>query len=680
MSTFARVPFAALMAACACLVCASAAVAEPGPIKLVSQTASEQAQEAISPALSANGRYLAFQGTIGGQQGVFREDLASGSIVLVAAMGGSSAAPSISADGRYISFTTSVKLDPVNDTNFVGDVYVADTSTSPPTYELASALDGCDPAQAVPLASCGLTYSGPGGSVASGRVALSADGRRIVFVTTADSDLGGVQGDTPAGQVVMRDLQTRQTKLVSVERNAETGSMTTSPIQQGAVTLSKPELLGAAVSADGTTVAWLGANLPAQVPLLTDERQRISEIDAGKDTPYVEPLWRRVADGAQAPTRRIVGGGDPLAPGCPPGGGLADPACKGPFLSLTVGKPTFINAGVSGWLGPIHINGVPQLSADGRTVALLGNPVGSTNVYLVNMGDGLDRVHALRELTREVSVSASNPTIGFEDASHIALNGYVFDLSLSADGNRIVIATARQRFPVSPPNLIGSLPAEVGLVELYMIDLAGETLQRLTHGNGGPGEASLVPGGNSLALAQTGGGATAPSLDASGHLVAFASIASNLVPGDGNDASDAFVVEDGEASRVPAASIISPGPRLPRMKRPKGMTLSAVSLPSGAVRLQAIVPSAGTLRADVSVALDAGARPRPLALASGRARKRTGGPVRLRLSLPSRLRRLAHTREGLYAMARVSFHRRKGRALHGEIQVRFHAHRKHGGR
>ena len=59
--------------------------AEPGPIRLVSKSGAEQADVGSAPALSADGRYLAFQGTIDGLSGVFREDLASGALAPVAA-------------------------------------------------------------------------------------------------------------------------------------------------------------------------------------------------------------------------------------------------------------------------------------------------------------------------------------------------------------------------------------------------------------------------------------------------------------------------------------------------------------------------------------------------------------------------------------------------------------------
>jgi hypothetical protein len=622
--------------------------AEPGPIQLVSKSGTEQADVGAAPALSADGRYLAFQGTIDGLSGVFREDLASGALAPVAAgttfppgAGADAAAPSMSADGRYVSFTTAAQLDPGDDTQAGSlDVYVADMDASPPTYELASALDGSP-------------QSMGGESIASPRVALSADGRKVVFVN--------------GGQVYLRDLDTDVTTLVSVVRDPASGEMEAGvPVPGGAV-LEKPSMplvKGAALSADGTTVAWLGTNLPAQVPLLSDEAAAIAKDDA-TEFPYDEPLWRRLADGPSAPTRRIVGGGDPLAPGCPPNGTLADPACQGPFPGIFAKGPG--NA-AEGWLGSEGaIDGVPQLSADGREVALIGNPTEATNVFLVDMAPGLTRVQALRQLTRQVPVRPGEEGSVANHEPFVPLNGHIWDLAISAGAGRILFATARQQFPLAPPNLVTQPPSQLGLVELYLLDLETESLRRISHGDGGPGEASLGPGAGA-----SGDGARSPSLDASGHLLAFASSAVNLVEGDGNDASDVFLVrETGGDSGAGAVSISAP-PRGPRVKRGQRLALSAFSLPDGSVRLVAVVPKAGRLRARVSSSLAVGGRARRLATA--RSRARGGGPVAMNLALPRSLRHLARRREGLYATARVSF-RGSGGPLHGELQVRFHAHR-----
>src|SRR5262249_1829730 len=157
------------------------------------------------------------------------------------AAGADAAAPSISADGRYVSFTTRAALDPVDDTQPNSeDVYVADMAVTPPTYELASALDGS--AQAM-----------SGSSTAAPRVALSGDGRKLAFLNSADG-----------GQIYLRDLDTDQTTLVSVARDPVTGAMEPGvPVPGGGVMNA---FAGAALSADGSTVAWVGAHLPAQVP------------------------------------------------------------------------------------------------------------------------------------------------------------------------------------------------------------------------------------------------------------------------------------------------------------------------------------------------------------------------------------------------------------------------------
>ncbi|HEY4779818.1 MAG TPA: hypothetical protein VIH47_09525 [Solirubrobacterales bacterium] len=636
---------------------AAPAAADFGSIQLASKSATEQADEAVDPVLSADGRYLAFQGAIGGLSGVFRKDLQTGAVAAVAAAsayeeepGADAAAPSISADGRYVSFTTAAPLDAADDTQPGSrDVYVADMDAAPPSYELASALDGSSQAL-------------DGNSVASPRVALSADGRKVVFVN--------------GGQVYLRDLDSRETTLVSVNRDPGTGAMEPGvPVPGGAVLESSvlPLLSGAALSADGTTVAWVGTHLPAQVPLLADEAQTISELDANGSFPYDEPLWRRVADGPTAPTRRIVGGGDPLAPGCPPGGTLADAACQGPFVGIT-SKGDALNS-ATGWLGLQKVDGVPQLSADGRTVALIGNPTEASNVFLVNMSGGLDRKQAVRQLTRQVPIDPADEASVANREPFVPLNGHIYDLTISPDGQRIAFATARQQFPLAPPNLIGSPPAQLGLVELYLLNLDGETLRRVTHGDGGANEASLASTGTGL----DGVGATAPSFGAGGRLISFASTASNLVEGDGNDASDAFVVEDDAAPLVRGAVSISPPPPAVRIKRRRRLALSAFSMPDGRVRLVAVVPGAGTLRARAGAALGVGSRPRSLALA--RRRATASGPVALMLEAPRRLRRLVHSREGLYATARVSFHGRRGKPLHGQLTIRFHTHRRaHGGK
>jgi Tol biopolymer transport system component len=660
-----------LLALGAALGLPSAAAAEFGAIELLSKTPAQQAGEALAPAISADGRYLAFQGIVGARGGVFREDLASGAIVGVATTsaaepqaGQYATAPSISADGRYVSFTTKAPLDPGDDSQPASsDVYVADMAPSPPRFELASALDGCDPENPDLHAPCGLTYGGSGGSEASGRVALSADGREVVFVTSASSNLtSGPEGSTPGEptpplQVVLRDLEDDSTTLVSVERDAETG-MTAKPVPGGALVGvgNLPLLRGAALSADGTTVAWIGTHLPAQVSLSPVEAEAFATLDASS-FPYDEPLWRRIADGPSTPIRRVVGGD-----------GGADP-----FPDMT-GKSTELPNLAQGWLGAESIDGVPQLSADGRSVALIGNPTEAANAFLVDMAPGLSRVQAVRQLTREVVVNPANLAATTNKPPYIALTGHVFDLAIAPDGRKVAFVTARQRFPLAPPNLIGQPPTGVGLAELYSVDLEDGTLERVSHGVAGPGEASLDAQAIGLAEGspvQHGDGAGSPSFG-DGGLLAFASTASNLIAGDSNEASDAFLVRDVAAPDGPGETTISPGPAGLHPRRGWRLALSALSLADGSVRLVATVPAAGTLRA--SAGPEPGGTLQARRIAGAAARASAAGRVTLELRLPASFRRLARTPEGVYAMARVSFHHGGRKTLRARLQVRFHVH------
>jgi Tol biopolymer transport system component len=655
----------------------SRAVAEFGPIALDSKTGAEQADFAEETAISGDGRYLAFRARIGGRQGIFREDLQTGALVPVfagsayegAATERDAKAPSISASGRFVSFTTKASLDPGNDdvpsAAADSDVYVADTDSKPPSYELASALDN---------SSVGLRYGSAAGSLAAGRVALSADGRKVAFVIAAVSDLTepGTVG-TPEKQVVLRDLAQDRTILVSAVRDPSTGAMTQQPVP----TVSPPigiakigaiadsTTLGAALSGDGTTVAWLGAQLPAQVPLLS------GEVQAQK---YDEPLWRRIADGPTAPTRRVLGGGDPLAPGCPPGGTLQDPPCQGPFpgIGQRPSANSSFNGEWQGWLGSIGVDGIPQLSADGRTVALVGNPEEVSDLFLVDMHAGLSRDQALRQLTRGTLVDPLDPENTINKEPYVRVNGHIFDLAISADGRRIALATARQRFPLAPPALLGSPPPDVGQVELYRLDLDEESLERITPGfDGSP---SLPFGEPS-----NGEGASSPSFSDDGRTIAFASDANNLTPGDANEASDAFTVEE-SPSPPSGSSLLSPPPPGPRLPRPRWrLYLTASPKPNGSVRLYAAVPGAGTLdvrarRADPAVT----GGPSHLLLVERR-QVRRARVVALALWPRRRYRRLLHSPGGLPAVFRVSFSSRGHRSLHGTLEAVFAARSAEGG-
>ncbi len=597
-----------------------------GPISLVSQSAvpgstnNQQADYAHDPAISGNGQYVVFDGSFGGVTGVWRRDLATGAVEPVA--GGDAELPSISEDGRYISFTTTQALSPA-DHNKGPDVYVRDMEPQPgePQYTLVSAVNG---------SAEGLTYEYTGsstafeeehyGSLASGRSALSANGREVAFVTSAASNLAGPH--TPALQVAVRNLDTLETRLVSVRIGTSDEPVSTQEGENdyGAVftglggkapAFNPPPPygeyattpLGASLSADGSTVAWMGDDIGQQVALLPAETRPPS---------YTEPLWRRIAPGSETPTRPITGGSDPANPACvaagetvlPPAASPSDP-CQGPFATPE-GELPGIWAG--GGFGELQ----PRLSADGYTVAFtaqaplvsLGNDFGTdqfgrpSDLYVANMHEGLTRDQALTPLTELASGKKED----------IATDGPIVDFDISPDGSQVAFTTQRTQFPLGSPAYISAPAAEAGMSELFDVDLADDTLTRVTQGyEGGPSEHPHIAVATGRDIYAHGDGALSPSFSDNGTELAFSSTASNLVYGDGNtppvgqsdgsfDGSDAFVVSRILFPATPTPQYVSsaPGPALTPVW---SLGVSALSRANGSVLLYVQAPGAGTLHA-----------------------------------------------------------------------------------
>jgi hypothetical protein len=658
----------------------------------------EQASVAEHPALSGDGRYVAFDGSFGGVTGVWRRDLQTGAVEQVA--GGDAQLPSISEDGRQISFTTNegASLAAITDgqpdehpEKEAANVYVRDMSAnadSAGAFTVASAPSG---------SSAPLTYQPPEGgeqsfgSVASSRSAMSSDGRYVAFVTTAVSDL--VEPQTPAYQVAVRDMQTSQTKLVSVEyENGPTSRPVATAIEEGQArgAVYLPEAFpagatalsqGASISADGSTVAWLGQEIAKQAPTQGAAEARIE---------YIEPLWRRIAGGAQEPTRRVTGGSDPLNPACVASGegepsrplSLADP-CQGPFEAALKGFRAGVYTAVS------RADRLPRLSADGRTVAFLASQrtlasgeeftsaENSDDLYVVDMASGLTRVAGLRRLT-ELASGNPNITGGFAP---------ITDLGISPDGSEIAIATARTAFPLGSPAFVSPQAAKPEMQELYDVDLANDTLTRVTHGYQGEAVQS-EPAGPLLEQSE----AASPSFSASGNELAFSSAAVNLTFGDGNKANSVFVVARRRFAQEVVQQFISPPPVNPRTDPAWLLGVRARSGRDGSVVLEIQTPGAGR----VSASAESSVRVRVASHSAKRGRRRAKHPRRrtavsvarrrvangaksasaeqlmtLKLVLARRYRTLASARGGLSATVNISFAAAGHVPLHAKVLVTF---------
>jgi hypothetical protein len=694
-----------------------------GGISILSANPFGQVEYAHDPALSEDGRYIVFDGSIGGVQGVWRRETRPGAGFEQVA-GGDATLPSVSADGRYVSFTTNegASLPAITDGQIpegepvreAPSVYVRDMDaqgTEPGAFTLVSAKNHSTQS---------LTYEFPGadeeeeegdirtlGSAAAGRSAITADGRTVAFVTTAQSDLAGP--GTPPMQVAVRHLDTDETVLVSARYdqatgrpavNPETGEPEPVPMEEsfglfgavwakgvktpfipngaGSVTraYTPPELPGAAISADGTAVAWYGGQISEQARTLAGE-QTVHQ--------YAEPLWRRISGGASEPTRRVTGGSDPESPGCiaDPGAGLgAGSPCQGPFAT-----PGAIGI----WNGGGQSDYVPRLSANGDYVAFLASAPLTTeteafglspedhnsDVYREDM-TAPDRKSGLRRLTHFAS----------GDTNRIQTNANITDLAISPDGQQIAFTTRRTIFPLGVPAFVSAPAAVPGLDELFDADLADDTLTRVTRGaEGGLAEHPELETGNEDRYARDADGALSPSFGAGGQLLAFSSTASNLVFGDGNsppndvlgvvDGADVFTVPRISFSTEPTPQVVSPPPANPALEPPWRLQVSAASLKSGLVELKVRVPGAGALAVSAAgmVPVKSGhAHSRKTRRTVARASRTVHGAattLTLKLGLDSRDRGLARLRGGLAGVLTATFKAAGHPTLGKKLRIRF---------
>ncbi|MEX2105302.1 MAG: hypothetical protein WD810_00235 [Solirubrobacterales bacterium] len=595
----------------------------------------------VFAAISADGRYVAIQTRARnffadddpdppGQYragGIFRFDLATKELEKVAdgdlfdeatnafvRRGASN--PSISSEGRYVAFATAEPLVPADANDHV-DVYVRDMTVpvgGAGAYDLVSARDGGDVPASYGAPSFPLPGSEPGSEVSRG-VAISADGQRVAFRTDVATDLpasGAV--DVPAGQVFLRDRVAGTTTLVTAQRDAESGAMTALPAG-GAV--------GAALSADGSTVAWSGGNAGAQARFLGGENPEPS---------FLYYLWRRVGADPSAPTRRITGLADP-----------DDPAC--PAESLT----NFDQSSTGPCFGPLtdqeanrtSITGqLPALSGDGNTVAFLTGagprPLAFTgpglDLFVTRMDAGLTRKQATIELTRD--------TVGTDTATASPLGS----VSMSAGGRYLAITTVRTDFVLPALQLLGEPRQAPGPRELYVVDLQDRTLDRVARAYfGGDIEADVLNGA---------------TISADGSRVAFASFAGSLFFGDGNQTADAFVAEHqpevGTEQPPPAPGAGGPDGTIEDLGGPR-ISARAKTKPGGVVVLTVSVPAAGGVRAVARGAAGQPRKQRTLATATGRARGTVRSTVKLLLRPVERYRAELRERGSLRGRAVVTY-------------------------
>jgi Tol biopolymer transport system component len=570
-------------------------------------------------AISGDGRYVVFQtkatnffendgetqhekeaaeppGTLR-EGGVFRYDRVTGQLQLVASgnlvvsegpeagkvLVRGAVNPSVSAEGRYVAFASAQKLVP-QDTGCGTDVpqgttycnvqvYERDMDAAPSqagAYTLVSAQNGSEEPPVYEDSSINPIPGGDPGTQLWPNTAISANGRYVLFrsVEIPSSLPEGSTPSTEPGQLFVRDLLERTTTLVTRTKSSKPAGGAEGP---------------ATLSADGSTVAWVGRNAPEQTAFLAGE-------DLDETLPYY--LWRRWQE-PSATTRRVTGVADPEDPECRPGSSIKNEAtatgpCYGP---LTLPENT--SPGIS--------SQVPALSANGYTVAFLTGGALRPNflkpdaldVFLTSMAPGVTRKGGTRELTLAVNGAEGDG------------NASVESLTMSSDGTHIAFVSQRDAFVLSEPAATGSFSTTGQQSELDVIDLSTNTLERAVVGLEGS-----EPNGST---------ANDPTLSADGATLAFVSAASNLIFGDANDSTDAFTATlqapGGTASLPAGVNSGSVGFSFSAVASPE-LGVSVKRAKDGGVILLVETPGSGKLTAQARGSIPKAAPAKPAKKAS----------------------------------------------------------------
>ncbi len=194
------------------LVLAAASLGAVGSVLLVSgpngETEAGFPSEQVNPAISGDGRFIAFVGSVGETgNGLYLRDM-SGGITEVDVphghsehgIGFAAGSPSFSSNGRYLAFASedpeissedrNSSTTPAGDTFPVRDVFVYDRSTG--RVNLVSRANGA---------------KGGGGNQDSNLPSISADGNYVAFQTEATNFLHGSYGG-----IFVRDLRRHTTR------------------------------------------------------------------------------------------------------------------------------------------------------------------------------------------------------------------------------------------------------------------------------------------------------------------------------------------------------------------------------------------------------------------------------------------------------------------------------------
>jgi Tol biopolymer transport system component len=471
------------------------------------------------PSISGDGAWIAFESTAtdlvagdaNGASDAFLFSTASGTVTLASAEPGGSAGTDeswraeIAASGSHVAYT-SLATDlaaGVVDTNGASDVFLFDRAAG--TSELASARGG--------LASA--TAGGPSEPSAFPPTSVSADGRRIAFVSRATNLVPGQVDTNGANDVFVRDRDTGTTVLVSHAAGA--------PATTAAGASFAPVL-----SADGEWVAFVsnaadvsgtdGNGLPDVFlhHLETGAVQLVSRSGASATTTGNKSSGAPAIFAAGASARvAFESSSTDLVTGATDANNTLDVF----LFDATTGVTTLVShAAGSPLTAAAGESRTARLSADGAWLGFLSAAI---DVVAGQSEGNLGTDLFLREVatgdTRLLSRQAGSPTT--------TGNGVVQLYSLNADASWIAFAGEGRN------HVAGQLDS-LGSADVFLVERASGSTTLVSHVAGQPLQS---PG--------AAGSSNDPWISADGRRVAFTSLAGSLVTGqvDGNGVTDVFL-------------------------------------------------------------------------------------------------------------------------------------------
>jgi Tol biopolymer transport system component len=535
----------------------------------------------LYPSVSVDGRYVAFQSgaanlipgeTGGGGANIYLRDQATGQVTLVShvpgdptaapTMGGDSFRPLISRDGAYVAYTTSAPEIAGQPDGFQGtysNVMLYDRTTGETT--LVSHRPGTT----------------LGADAASVLDAISADGRYIVFHSTA-TDLVSEQVTTSPGdgyvyaQLFLYDRMgggqmTGQTYLVSHAAMDKHKTAAGSVAQCGWMRIADGQevsgCMGASVADDGT-VAYVSQATDLVTQGTVPDQANVYRYSLGTQfNELVSTVSGSAMDGAGgAGIRAVISGNGLTVVYTSSAANLVDPNGSNPDgvmnvfrYDQTTGTTTLLSgsrgSATDGGNGNSGAFGFSlAVSHDGKRVAFASLAGDLVPDLVPGQGDAADNVFLY-----DVSTTPHLTLLSHADGSPLEAAGGVpaldssgvnyDDRNLLVDPSSNVLSMsddgARVAYLSDAGNIVHGQASPFPRFNVFLYDLAAGT--SLVSGSGGSATTTA---------ADTSGG---PVLSADGSALAFPSLAVDLAAGvfDGNGSADVFAYAVG----TPGVTLVS---------------------------------------------------------------------------------------------------------------------------